>query len=395
MTSFSRRETPYLALAAAATAALPLPAAARAGTAPESLNGLAAAKGLRFGSCLGTGPSGAPLQPGVTAKRADQFDDPALRALFVRECGILVPENELKWYAIRPDATTFDFARADTLMAFVADNGLLVRGHTLLWNRDEWMPAWIKTYDFGPRPGTEAARLLTEHITTVCRRYPQIFAWDVVNETIDPKTGGMTESVFTRYIGPEVIDIAFQAARAAAPHAQLVYNDYMSWGPGNAKHRAGVLALLERLKEDGVPIDALGVQAHIGPGASASTVTLDGDNEAEWRKFLDAATAAGLDLVITEFDYGDQTLPPDIALRDAAVASATRHYLDVMLSYRQLRYVMAWGLVDKYSWLRERLPRADGLPKRPNPYDDDYRPKKLRAAIADAFRAAPVRPWLT
>jgi endo-1,4-beta-xylanase len=66
-----------------------------------------------------------------------------------------------------------------------------------------------------------------------------------------------------------------------------------------------------------------------------------------------------------------------------------------MLSYRQLRYVMAWGLVDKYSWLRDRLPRADGLPKRPLPYDDDYKPKPLRAAIADAFRAAPARAWLT
>jgi endo-1,4-beta-xylanase len=62
-----------------------------------------------------------------------------------------------------------------------------------------------------------------------------------------------------------------------------------------------------------------------------------------------------------------------------------------MLSYKQLRYVMAWGLVDKYSWLRERWPRADGLLKRPSLFDDDYKPKPVRDAIADAFRAAPVR----
>jgi endo-1,4-beta-xylanase len=55
---------------------------------------------------------------------------------------------------------------------------------------------------------------------------------------------------------------------------------------------------------------------------------------------------------------------------------------------------MAWGLVDKYSWLRDRWPRADGLLKRPNPYDDTYQPKKLRGAIADAFRDAPARNWL-
>ncbi len=393
MSDLSRRD--WLKFSAAAAALAPLSARAdSAGTAQDALNALAAAKGLRFGSCLGTGPSGAPRQPGVTGTRANQFDDPALRELFVRECGILVPENELKWYAIRPDAATFDFARADKLMTFVADNNLLVRGHTLLWNRNEWMPAWTQSHDFGARPGSEAERLLTEHITTVVTRYPQIFSWDVVNETIDPRTGEMTDSVFTKHIGPEVIDIAFHAARAAAPKAQLVYNDYMSWGPGNATHRAGVLKLLERLKENNVPIDALGVQAHIGPGASATTPTLTPSDEVEWRKFLDAATGMGLDLVITEFDEGDQNLPANIALRDAAVADVARRYLDIMLSYRQLRYVMAWGLVDKYSWLRDRWPRADGLPKRPSLYDDDYRPKPLREAVAAAFRAASTRPWL-
>jgi len=389
----SRRE--MLALSAVAAAAMPLVARADvAGTAPDSLNGLAAAKGLRFGSCLGTGPSGAPRQAGVTGDRANQFDDERLKAIFVRECGVLVPENELKWYAIRPNATDFDFARADKLMAFVAANGLLVRGHTLLWNRDIWMPPWTQTYDFGAKPGKKAERLLTTHIQTVASRYPQVFSWDVVNETIAPKTGEMEASVFTKAIGPEVIDIAFHAARAAAPKAQLVYNDYMSWGTGNQLHRDGVLRLLERLKKNNVPIDALGVQAHIGPGASDSTNTLEGENEVAWRKFLDEVTGLGLDIIITEFDFGDQTLPADAAARDAAVAATAKHYFDVMLSYKNLRYVMAWGMIDKYSWLRDRMPRADGLLKRPLPYDDDYQPKPLREAIAAAFRAAPERRWL-
>jgi endo-1,4-beta-xylanase len=379
-----------LALGAAALAA-----PARANGMPDSLNALAAMKGLRFGSCLGTGPSGAPPQPGTTDTRPNQFADEALKALFVAQCGVLVPENELKWYSVRPSATEFDFTRADRLMAFVAANNLLVRGHTLLWNRDEWMPAWVAAHDFGTRPGTEAVRLLTDHIARVAGRYPQIFSWDVVNETIDPASGGMTASIFTKYLGPEVIDIAFHAARAAAPKAQLVYNDYMSWGPGNAMHRAGVLALLERLKKNGVPIDALGIQGHIGPGASATTPVMGAADEAEWRKFLDDATGLGLDLVITEFDEGDQNLPADIAARDDAVAAVARHYFDVMLSYKQLRYITAWGLVDKYSWLQGRWQRADGLTKRPNPYDDAYKPKPLREAIADALRAAPTRPWLS
>ena len=34
---------------------------------------------------------------------------------------------------------------------------------------------------------------------------------------------------------------------------------------------------------------------------------------------------------------------------------------------------------------------ADGLPKRPTPYDSHYQPKPLREAIAAALRGAPPR----
>jgi endo-1,4-beta-xylanase len=383
MTELSRRDAITLALAAASAGALPQSAAAdAAGTAPDSLNALAATKGMGFGSCIG----------GSGGRRTSSFDDPAVRAIMLRECGILVPENELKWIALRPSATTFDFAPADRILDFARDNGIRARGHTLLWHKTEWFPDWLKTYDFGPNPATEAERLLREHITTVCTRYgARIFTYDVVNETIDPETGEMRDTAFTRYLGPKVIDIAFDAARRAAPHATLVYNDYMSWGPGNAKHRAGVLKLLERLRASDVPVQVLGVQSHIGPGATDATTAFDADDVREWQRFLDEAVAMDLGLAVTEFDVGDQTMPADIAQRDAAVADLARRYLDVMASYKALAYVMAWGLVDRYSWLRERWPRADGLPKRPSLYDDSYRPKPLREAIAQTFRSAPAR----
>ena len=384
MTDLSRRHALALALAAAAAGCTTFPNGddQPAGAAPDSLNGLAMAKGLGFGSCIG----------GSGSRRESSFDDPQVRAIMLRECGILVPENELKWIALRPSATAFDFARADRLIDFAMAHHMRARGHTLLWHNMQWFPEWLKTYDFGPRPATEAERLLREHITTVCTRYgTRIFTYDVVNETIDANTGEMRDTVFTRTLGPNVIDIAFDAAKRAAPHARLVYNDYMSWGDGNATHRNGVLRLLERLKKNGVPVDTLGVQSHIGPGATPAGTTFGPAEERGWRQFLDSATAMGLDLVITEFDVGDQTLPADIAVRDKAVADLARAYLDTMMSYPQLRYVMAWGLVDRYSWLRERVLRADGLPKRPSLYDDDYHPKLLREAFADAFRAAPAR----
>ncbi len=73
------------------------------------------------------------------------------------------------------------------------------------------------------------------------------------------------------------------------------------------------------------------------------------------------------------------------------VADYTRAYLDIMLSYPQLRDIMAWGMVDKYSWLTGFDPRADKSIKRGTPYDSEFRPKPLRDAIGAAFANATVR----
>ena len=369
-----------------------------AGTAPDSLNGLAMAKGLAFGSCLGTSAKKAAKLPVGTPHpmQLAGFDDLQLRALIVAQCGVLVPENELKWYALRNGPKSYDFSRADLLMAFADQYRLAFRGHTLLWNRTRWSPQWLNKYDFGANPIAEAERLLKDHIKTVCRRYgDRIFSYDVVNETIAPATGEFEEAPFTKILGPDVVDIAFRLAREAAPKAQLVYNDYMSWGTKDGAHRAGVLRLLERLKKNNVPIDALGIQAHIGSNGMGTATGFLGDVDvAEWRKFLDAVVGMGLDLVVTEFDVNDRYITGSVAERDRAVADIAKAYLDVVLSYPQTRYVMAWGLSDKYSWLQSSSPRADGAPKRVAPYDDKCQPKLLRKAIAEAFAAAPIRPSL-
>lgn len=370
-----------LGAAAAAACAAPGLAHAAESAAGPSLATLAKAKGFRFGSAVGTGKNGT-------------LNDPGYRQVLIDECGVLVPENELKWYVLRPDAKTFAFERADRIAAFAKAHDIALRGHTLLWHHPKWFPAWLNSYDFGTGPAAakNAEAMLTDHIAKVVAHYPQIQSWDVVNETIDPKDGAIRRTVFSDAMGQErTLDVAFHAARAAAPKARLVYNDYMGWEAGNEAHRAGVLKLLEGFRKRGTPVDALGVQSHLGtqdPGASA---ILGQPQEKAWRAFLDEATGMGYDLLITEFDVNDQNLPGDVAGRDAAGAALTKAYLDLMLDYRQTKEVLAWGMVDKYSWLQGFTPRKDGLPKRATLYDDAYKPKPLREAVAAAFRAAPVR----
>jgi len=378
------RRTCMAIAAMGAAAAIGNAKAATAGSDPQSLAALAKAKGLTgFGSAIGGVD-----QPGSA------FSDFGARQIQVRECNILVPENELKWTALRPNPRDFNFHGADVLLDWAEQNGMKIRGHNLLWLRPDRNSDWLNNYDFGSRPGAEAERLLREHVTTVCKRYGnRIFTWDVVNEAIDPTTGGMRDMVFSRHLGDDCMDIVFDAARKAAPRASLVYNDFMTWGDNSARHRDGVLKLLDRMKTRKVPVDVLGVQSHIGAGEIGNvkgTMTFDAREEADWKNFMDAATAMYPRLHITEFDVSELGTPADIVARDRIIADLARRYLDMMLRYRGLDHVMCWGLMDHHSWLQGRTRRPDGMLKRGCPYDPNYQPKPLREAIATAFRNAPM-----
>lgn len=347
------------------------------------IKGAAAAKGIRFGSAVAWSSPGAD---------AGSFANPAYAALLEQDCAILVPENELKWQSIRPSAAAFDFTRFDAILAYAEAKGMAMRGHTLLWHQRRWMPAWAESHDYGT--GTaEAMRVLTEHIQTVCRRYgSRIASYDVVNEAVDPASGNLYETALSQALGgaQATLDLAFRTARAEAPAAQLVYNDYMGWG-GATAHHAGVLALLRGFRARGVPVDALGIQSHIGIYSSTPVATLVANQSPAWRAFLDEVVGMGYGLVVTELDVRDTGLPADIAVRDQAVADYTRGYLDLMLGYPQLRDVLVWGMSDKYSWLQSFEPRADGQPRRPCPYDAMLRPKLMQNAIHAAIAAAAAR----
>ncbi|AJP74448.1 glycosyl hydrolase [Sphingomonas hengshuiensis] len=382
MHDFTRRQ---MLAAGAAGAALTLGGGGSLAAPAPSLDALARAKGMRFGSCTAWAPPGADR---------GSFANPDYAALLEADCGILVPENEFKWQALRPDAEHFDTSRFDAMLAYAKAKGMAMRGHTLLWQKPQYYPKWLNDYDFGAQPRARAEAVLTGHIETLCRRFgDSIVSFDVVNEAVDEKTGALRDSSLSRAIGgtAPLIDLAFHTARAAAPRAQLVYNDYMSWEPENEAHRAGVLRLLEGLRKRGVPVDALGVQSHIGIKNEGTVAQVVAQQTGPWREFLDAVTAMGYALVITEMDVNDQALPTDTAIRDARVADYARAYLELMFGYPKLRDVLVWGMCDKYSWLNGFTPRADGTHQRCAPYDAQFRAKPLHAAIAACFRGADRR----
>lgn len=366
---------PLLA-ASGGSAGLPAPA--------DGLNALAMRKGRRFGSAIAFG------RPGLPPRGTIQ--NPDYTAIIKAECGLVVPENELKWQWLRRGGpNSFDFTAMDGIVAWAKANGLAVRGHTLLWHRTKWSPPWLNNYDFGVNPASEAARLLSTHIRTVTDRYRgTIHSYDVVNETVLPDGTGLEQTSLSRAMGSveAVVDLAFHTAREQLPDVELCYNDYMSWEPDHRAHCRAVLKLLEGFRKRNVPVDTLGVQSHIEMLTGLDPASGLGPYcEVEWRRFMNEVVAMGYKLKITEFDVKDNALPGNIAPRDAGVAEFSRRYFDLMLEYEQLNDILAWGMVDGYSWLQGFSPRGDKLEVRGSPYSSEFRRKPLRETLAAVLPA--------
>ncbi|TAD90301.1 MAG: hypothetical protein EAZ99_06640 [Alphaproteobacteria bacterium] len=320
---------------------------------------------------------------GAAANRTS-LADRAFAATYTAEVGVLVPETEMKWRALRPTEGAFTFGSADALMDFAAGANLRARGHTLVWHE-----AWPEWLDAALSAG-RAAAVLEQHIERVVSRYRgRMHSWDVVNEAIrlQDSPGHLRQTPWLEALGPRYLDIAFRTARAADPQALLVYNDFGldDASPADSAKRAAVLDLLSDLKARGVPVDALGTQAHLRAGQVIDQGAL--------AQFARSVAQLGLKLIVTELDVRDHGISGTLEERDRAIADHARRFLDPILAEPATIGVVTWGLSDRYSWLNgpraER--RSDGQPQRGLPLAPDLARKPLWGAIARALDDAPRR----
>ena len=299
--------------------------------------------------------------------------DPDYAAALARRCRLLVPEAALKWPVLRPTREAFDFTQADAVAAFARRHGLGLRGHTLAWYGG--MPAWTEAIT----TRAEAERVLTGHIETVVSRYRGLIgSWDVVNEPMPENPSSprdLRPFVWTRTLGADYIAIAFRAAAAADPAARLVLNEYdLEYvGARFAARRAGILAIARSLLDRGVPIHAIGLQAHL-----FAERALDRDG---LQSFLREVRAMQLDVLVTELDVIDAGLPTDVSARDALVAGKAAAFLEAVAEVTPPSAILTWGITDRYTWVPIYFTRPDGTPNRPLPLDSDLRPKPLMTVL--------------
>lgn len=368
-----RRE--FLGLSAGGVAALGIPALLQA-EGDLSLADLAWSRGLQFGSAV----SRKVLRKRKYARLIDQH------------CDVLTGENAFKWRHLEPRERRPERYEADWIINFARDHGKRLRGHCFLWNHHDRMPAWLVDQAAGTarRDHQEITRHMWRQGAFLAREYPMVECWDAMNEAVDPSTGAIRETHFTRLLGDRFFDLAFRIMGEKAPGARLVYNETMNWEISNT-HRDGVLRFLERGLRRGLPIHALGIQSHIGKTLNRL------HDERVWRSFLEEVEGMGLDVLLTEFDCSDRNVADSSkAKRDAEVAAHCKAYLDLTLSFTNVRELIVWSLADASSYMNRRSysrnrRRADGLPLRGHPFGERLEPKPMLKAMVSALSAAPMR----
>jgi endo-1,4-beta-xylanase len=372
-----------VAAAAASAAVLPLAGCTPPAPAAPAPASLAPSNDVSGTASLGAQAAAHGLLYGCAVDTHALATDPAYAALLRQQCRILVAENAMKWAALRPSAGTFHFDEADALLAFAEANRMKLRGHNLLWHRDN--PKWLEA----TATPANARQLLVAHIETVVGRYAgRMHSWDVVNEAIEPADGrpdGLRNSLWLRLVGEDCLELAFRTARDADPQALLTYNDYgiEPETPEAERKRQSLIELLRRMVARRVPIDAVGIQSHLAastPGATASPPCGPG-----LLRFLAAVSELGLQVFLTELDVNDRALPADIPVRDAAVAATYKQYLDLVLADPNVRAVLTWGITDRYTWLARDASRTHAQPERPLPFDPSNNPTPACFALRTAF----------
>jgi len=343
-----------------------------------------------------------------TAVRPAQLSEAGYASTLAREFNMVEPEDALKWEVVHPERQSFDFSQADQIVDFATRHGMKVRGHTLVWHRQN--PKWLTE---GKYTSGELAEILEKHIRTVVGHYRgKIFAWDVVNEAFDELQPGELRSTIWRdqpgvglagdaassivenkeprassNLGRSelaarssqqsysYIEQCFRWAHEADPQALLFYNEAEA-EVVNPKSDA-IYAMVRDFRQRGVPVDGVGFQMHIA-NLHADVASISSN--------IKRFTALGVQVHITEMDVAlpvdsnGNARPEDLQRQ----ADIYREIASACLSHSGCTAIQTWGFTDKYSWIGSHSKKTQGAAL---PFDRNYRAKPAYEALRKALEA--------
>jgi endo-1,4-beta-xylanase len=300
------------------------------------------------------------------------------------------PENALKWENVHPAPGTYAFEVPDQYVTYGEKHHMFIVGHCLVWHSQ--VPGWVFRDDKGNQVDRETLlKRMHDHIQTVVGRYKgRIQSWDVVNEALN-EDGTLRQSLWLKIIGEDYIAKAFQFAHEADPQAQLTYNDYSL---ENEAKRNGALALIKKLKDEGIPVTTVGIQGHdglewpsveaedetitafgkLGVKVAISELDIDVLPQATKQQSADVSLKVEQDAKLNPYAGGlPQAVQQELAKRYADLFGVFLKHRDVVTR------VTLWGVTDADSW-RNNWP-VRGRTSYPLLFDRTGQPKPAFDAV--------------
>lgn len=329
------------------------------------------------------------------AVNAAQFTGQDARgALLVKtQFNSVTPENVLKWERVHPRLDTYAFDLPDKYVAFGEENHMFIVGHCLVWHNQ--IPGEV----FRDAQGSLVTReillqRMRDHIHTVVGRYKgRIKSWDVVNEALSDD-GTLRQSLWMKIIGEDYIAKAFQYAHEADAQAELTYNDYSL---ENEPKRNGAIALIKKLKAEGIPITSVGLQGHDSltwPGVAQQDATISAFGKLGVKVIISEldidvlphVTAQG-NADITANVKGDASLNAYVSgLPDSVEETQAQRYAELFGVFLRHRGVVSrvtfWGVTDGDSWKNDWP--VKGRTNYPLLFDRSGQPKPAFYAVVRA-----------
>lgn len=237
---------------------------------------------------------------------------------------LAVPENAYKWVLWEDGRKSNSRMCTDWLWR----NNMRIKGHSLYWDSKDYSPANIRNIAF-----TDPLRfdqMVRQHITDMAAEFKdQIFVWDCLNEPSQSRN--LLDS-----LGEEQIRGWFEAARAAAPEAELYVNEMQILGEDNVQFRK-FTQIVEDMVENDVPFDGVGLQGHFGSVPAGPVAFLN-----QLKHF--SKITGGKKVAVTEYDM----LSPDEALQ----ADFLRDVMIACYSIPEFQSFIMWGHWDSDHWRR-------------------------------------------
>ncbi len=280
-----------------------------------------------------------------------------------------------------------NFFSIDPTLEWCKENGMKMRGHTLVWHTQA--PDWFFKEGYTSEGAyvdkdTMLMRMesyIKQLLAHVQEEYPGvIYCWDVVNEAVDPESAdpdsffmcrtkcGNDPNPWYETIGPDYVEMAFTYARKYADSdVKLFYNDYNTYQEPKTD---GIYKLCESLKEKGL-IDGIGMQGYWGISYPSIQMI-----ETAIQKFAEL----GLELQVTELSIGVDS-ETDVQFNKQAVKYAQvfkmLHDMDQDAGGpANITNVTVFGLVDHY---------REGDTTNTRLFDKDYQPKPAYIKVKETM----------